>query len=191
MNGYGKIMLISTIIVIISIVIEFKKPLYPLKKDATSNIKRLFWRWLHWAVIIFMCFFFLFFDIKKYNDNIAIYYSFMTMTLLHWTIGNFCVVSLLETKHYDVEIEKITTNNIPHLKAIFKDNAKMISNLFYFFGGFNIIYITFLTKNMNPYIKYTLFSLFAISYLKNYIFAKESNYEKGLFFDCLMINPYI
>ena len=33
MKGYTKIMLISAFIVIISIVIEFRKPLYPLKKE--------------------------------------------------------------------------------------------------------------------------------------------------------------
>lgn len=191
MNGYTKIFLISTIIVIISIVIEFKNPLYPIKKDATSNIKRLFWRWIHWYIIIFICFFFLFFDIKKYNHNIAIYYSFMTMTIMHWYIGNFCLVSLLETKNYDVDLEKITTDNIPHMKAIFKDKSRMISNVFYFFGILNIIYITFFTKNINPYVKYTFLILFTASYFKNYIFSKTTNYEKGLFFDCLMANPYI
>ena len=194
MNGYTKIMLISAIIVIISIVIEFKDPLYPLKKDATSNIKRLFWRWRHWCVIIFNCFFFLFFDIKKYNHNIAIYYSLMTVTVLHW-YSSICMISFLETKNYNININKLSTSNLPHISVIFGDNSRLVANSLYFIGALNFSYITFFTKKINYWFKLTFFALFAVSYFKNIILfglqKKSEKYGNGLLQDCLMANHYI
>ena len=194
MKGYTKIMLISAIIVIISIVIEFKKPLYPLKKEIIPNIKRLFWRWLHWCSIIFNCFFFLFFNVKKYTHDIAIYYSLMTITVLHW-YSSICFLSYLETKNYNIDIKNITTSNIPHISIIFGDRSRMVAIILYSIGALNFMYITFFTKKLNKWFKYTFFALFAISYLKNIIlFRANKKFEKygnGFLQDCLMANPYI
>lgn len=195
MNGYYEIMLIALTITIISVFVEYKYgPLYPLKSDITSNIKRLFWRWLHWCIILFNCLFFLFFNVKTINNNIILYYSLMIATVLHW-YTRICMISLLETKNYDVNIEEITTSNLPHITSILGDKARICANTFYFIGIFNFIYITFYTKKLNSLFKYTFFILFAISFILNNILfrmkGKKEYYGSGFLYDCLMANPFV
>ena len=195
MNGYYEIMLISLIITIISVFVEYKYgPLYPLKPDITSNIKRLFWRWMHWCIILFNCLFFLFFSVKKSNVNIVLYYSLMIVTVLHW-YTRICVISLLETKNYDTDINEVSTSNLPHISCMIGNNARPCANLFYFIGMLNLIYITFYTKKLNSVFKYTFFILFAISFiLNNLLFQienKDEYYGNGIVSECLMANPFI
>lgn len=190
MNGYVKIALISSALTFFSVLREIDRPLYPIKISLDSNIKRIFWRWLHWNIIIFASLFVLFFRAKKFDKNIAFYYSIMTITILHW-YSSFCMISLLETKHYDIDPSTIKSNNVPHIKSLFFDNYRIITNIFYFSGILNFLYITFYTKNINKFIKYGFFIAFVFSFLQNYLLAKSNFYEKNLLYKCLMSNPFI
>lgn len=190
MNGYIKIGLISTVLTIFSIIREIERPLYPLKQDVQSNMKRLFWRWLHWNIIIFASFFVLFFKSDKFDKNIAFYYSLMTITILHW-YNNFCMISLLETKNYNVDPSKIPSSNTPHIKSLFDGQYRFVANLFYLFGIINFLYITFYTKKLSKSIKYGFLLIFTFSFVQNYLLVKSNFYKKNLLYKCIMANPFI
>ena len=190
MNGYIKIGLISTVLTVFSVIREIDRPLYPLKYGIQDNMKRLFWRWLHWNIIIFASFFVLFFKANKFDRNIAFYYSLMTITVLHW-YSSFCMISLLETKNYDIDPSKINSSNTPHIQSLFDDKYRFIANIFYFFGIINFLYITFYTKNLNKSLKYGFLIAFLFSFLQNYLLVKSNLYEKNLLYKCLMSNPFI
>ena len=189
-NGYAKIMLISTVLIIFSLINDYYNPLFPLKKDYLCNIKRLFWRWMHWNIAIFISFFCLFFDITKFNNNIAIYYSLLIITVSLW-YSNMCIINLLEIKNYNVNIFDVKTSVRPHIESIF-NKSDIIISLLYIGGFFNIIYMTFFTKKFNNKLKYIVFAFLLFSLFKTVI-LNESNilYSNNLLTKCLMANPYI
>ena len=96
------------------------------------------------GVLFYLIVFFLFFNVKKYTHDITIYYSLMTITVLHWY--SVSMISFLETKNYNIDIKNITTSNIPHISVIFGDSSRMVANILYLIGALNFIYITFFTK---------------------------------------------
>lgn len=191
LNGYYKIFVIATFILIISTICEKYVNLYPHKSCIGDNIKCYFWRLVHYMVIIFITFFFIFFNIRTFNKDIVIFYSFMCITILHWYSG-FCMISFLECKHYDIDIYN-TETTIPHLRCMLgKKYANNVASILYIIGALNLLYITFLTKNNPAWFKYPFIIAFVISFYHNYIlFDATQKFPKNLFTESLMANVYI
>ena len=117
----------------------------------------------------------------------------MSITVLHW-YNRLCMLSLLETKNYDINAGEVYTTNLPHISSILGNYARFCANIFYFFGILTVIYITFYTKKLNSLFKYTFFTLFTISYIKNNLLVQlteREKYNNGLLYKCLMTNPFI
>lgn len=191
LNGYHQIFILAFIILIISMICEHHKKRYPHKKCGGEKLRAYFWRWIHYVVTVFMCFFFLFFDIKKFNKDIILFYSFMCVTILHWYSG-FCVVSFLECKHYNIDLFNIEST-CPHFRCMMDNNtANTLSNIIYGIGALNIAYITFITKNNPAWFKYPFLIAFAISFYQNYIlYDSRGKFPKNILTESLLANPYI
>jgi len=190
LNGYYQIMFISLTVLIISIMAEQFKTHLPHKKCKGGRLKLYFWRWIHYNITIFTCLFFLFFDVKKFNKDIILYYSLMTLIIMHWYSG-FCIITLLECKHYDINIykEKISS---PYLRCIFHRFTDTFISLIFGAGGLLFLYLTFLTKNNPIWFKIPFFILFSCSYYQNYILHDNSKpIKKSLITDCFLKNPYL
>lgn len=191
LNGYHQIFILAFIILIISMICEKYIQRYPHKKCSGERVKAYFWRWIHYVVTIFMCFFFIFFDIKRFNKDIILFYSFMCVTILHWYSG-FCMVSFLECKHYNIDVYDIEST-CPHYRCMMdKNTANTLSNIIYGIGALNIAYITFITKNNPKWLKYPFIVIFAISFYQNYILYETSGkFPKNIFTESLRLNPFI
>lgn len=192
MNAYHKLMLIASILTILTIFKEYyHDPLYPLKPDITSNIKLNFWRWVHWFTILFMSCFLLFFNIKTLNKDLVLYYSILLIIVIHWHT-DICMISLLETKNYNINPKDVNTANIPFIRSLFGDFGRdIISKFFYFLTIYTFVYVTLFTKKINKVLKYSIFIIISISFYNTKLNKTHKNYNNGFLYDCLMANPFI
>ena len=184
-------MLISAIMTLVTIFKEYKYgPLYPLKSDIMSNIKLNWWRYSHWNIVLFVSFFFAFFNVRALNKDIVIYYSVLLIIVIHW-YSNVCVISLLETKHYDINPKELPTTNIPYLQALFGSFGRnVVANIFYLSTICNFIYITLFTKKINKMLKYSVFLIVLVAFYHSKT-KNHKNYTNGFLYDNVMENNFI
>lgn len=149
MNGYLKIGILSTILLILSFYTE--QHFCKLKRKQT--IKLYFWRWLHWYLMLYLDFFFIFFNIEEFDENMLIFFTVMTGVILHWNSG-FCLLNLLELKHYDVNIYEMNTNTNPHMLSLCNEKiGNIILLITFIFGTINLLLIMTITRGLNKYFK--------------------------------------
>ena len=153
MNGYIKIALISTILLFISFQTEKIYCKLERKHNSIENIKLYFWRWIHWYIMIYLDYYFIFFNIAQFDENMLVFFTVMTMVILHWKSG-FCLLNLLELKHYNINIYDFNTNINPHMMSLCNDRiANLILFVSFIFGTFNLLSIITITEGLNKYFK--------------------------------------
>jgi hypothetical protein len=163
MNGYLKIAIVATILLFISFETEKIYCKFSRKNDKTENAKLYFWRWIHWYIMIYLDYYFLFFSIEKFDENMLVFFIVVTIIILHWKSG-FCLLNLLELKHYNIDIFDFNTNVNPHMISLCNDRiANLILFVSFIFGSINLIGIMTLTNGINKYFKQYFLSFMLIT----------------------------
>ena len=163
MNGYLKIAIVATILLFISFETEKIYCKFSRKNDKTENAKLYFWRWIHWYIMIYLDDYFLFFSIEKFDENMLVFFIVVTIIILHWKSG-FCLLNLLELKHYNIDIFDFNTNVNPHMISLCNDRiANLILFVSFIFGSINLIGIMTLTNGINKYFKQYFLSFMLIT----------------------------
>ena len=192
MNGYLKIAILSTILLFISFQTEKIYCKLERKKNRSENIKLYFWRWIHWYIMIYLDYYFLFFNIANFDENMLVYFTVMTLVILHWKCG-FCLLNLLELKHYNINIYDFNTNYNPHMTALCNDRiANLILFTSFIFGSINLLSIMTITKGINKYFKQyflTFMLVFAAYYTVIDNIDGQRMYEPNRYVDFFMKHP--
>ena len=163
MNGYLKIAIVATILLFISFETEKIYCKFSRKNDKAENAKLYFWRWIHWYIMIYLDYYFLFFSIEKFDENMLVFFIVVTIIILHWKSG-FCLLNLLELKHYNIDIFDFNTNVNPHMISLCNDRiANLILFVSFIFGSINLIGIMTLTNGINKYFKQYFLSFMLIT----------------------------
>ena len=192
MNGYLKIAIISTILLFISFQTEKIYCKLERKQSKSENMKLYFWRWIHWYIMIYLDYYFIFFNIARFDENMLVFFTVMTMVILHWKSG-FCLLNLLELKHYNINIYDFNTNVNPHMLSLCNDRiANLILFVSFIFGTINLWSIMTLTTGLNKYFKRYFLSfilIFAAYYTVVDNINGERMYEKNRYVNFFMNHP--
>ena len=192
MNGYLKIAIISTILLFISFQTEKIYCKLERKQSKSENMKLYFWRWIHWYIMIYLDYYFIFFNIARFDENMLVFFTVMTMVILHWKSG-FCLLNLLELKHYNINIYDFNTNVNPHMLSLCNDRiANLILFVSFIFGTINLWSIMTLTTGLNKYFKRYFLSfmlVFAAYYTVVDNIDGQRMYEKNRYVNFFMNHP--
>ena len=192
MNGYLKIAIISTILLFISFQTEKIYCKLERKQSKSENMKLYFWRWIHWYIMIYLDYYFIFFNIALFDENMLVFFTVMTMVILHWKSG-FCLLNLLELKHYNINIYDFNTNVNPHMLSLCNDRiANLILFVSFIFGTINLWSIMTLTTGLNKYFKRYFLSfilVFAAYYTVVDNIDGQRMYEKNRYVNFFMNHP--
>lgn len=192
MNGYLKIAIIATILLFISFQTEKIYCKLERKQSKSENVKLYFWRWIHWYIMIYLDYYFIFFNIARFDENMLVFFTVMTMVILHWKSG-FCLLNLLELKHYNINIYDFNTNVNPHMLSLCNDRiANLILFVSFIFGTINLWSIMTLTSGLNKYFKRYFLSfmlVFAAYYTVVDNIDGQRMYEKNRYVNFFMNHP--
>ena len=192
MNGYLKIAIIATILLFISFQTEKIYCKLERKQSKSENVKLYFWRWIHWYIMIYLDYYFIFFNIALFDENMLVFFTVMTMVILHWKSG-FCLLNLLELKHYNINIYDFNTNVNPHMLSLCNDRiANLILFVSFIFGTINLWSIMTLTTGLNKYFKRYFLSfmlVFAAYYTVVDNIDGQRMYEKNRYVNFFMNHP--
>ena len=192
MNGYLKIAIIATILLFISFQTEKIYCKLERKQSKSENMKLYFWRWIHWYIMIYLDYYFIFFNIARFDENMLVFFTVMTMVILHWKSG-FCLLNLLELKHYNINIYDFNTNVNPHMLSLCNDRiANLILFVSFIFGTINLWSIMTLTTGLNKYFKRYFLSfilVFAAYYTVVDNIDGQRMYEKNRYVNFFMNHP--
>lgn len=192
MNGYLKIAIIATILLFISFQTEKIYCKLERKQSKSENVKLYFWRWIHWYIMIYLDYYFIFFNIARFDENMLVFFTIMTMVILHWKSG-FCLLNLLELKHYNINIYDFNTNVNPHMLSLCNDRiANLILFVSFIFGTINLWSIMTLTTGLNKYFKRYFLSfmlVFAAYYTVVDNIDGQRMYEKNRYVNFFMNHP--
>lgn len=192
MNGYLKIAIIATILLFISFQTEKIYCKLERKQSKSENVKLYFWRWIHWYIMIYLDYYFIFFNIARFDENMLVFFTVMTMVILHWKSG-FCLLNLLELKHYNINIYDFNTNVNPHMLSLCNDRiANLILFVSFIFGTINLWSIMTLTTGLNKYFKRYFLSfmlVFAAYYTVVDNIDGQRMYEKNRYVNFFMNHP--
>ena len=152
------------------------------------------WRGLHWYIVIFLNFYFVFFNINVFDENMIIYVLVYSLVMMHWYCG-FCVLNLLELKHYDIDIYNTYKCDNHYMDCVIgKKNCFILSYIVVFFSIINLLLLFFVTKNFNKHLKWIFISSI-ISCSAYYLFRNEyfeqTTYENSLIVNSILNNQFI
>ena len=142
--------------------------------------------------MIYLDYYFIFFNIARFDENMLVFFTVMTMVILHWKSG-FCLLNLLELKHYNINIYDFNTNVNPHMLSLCNDRiANLILFVSFIFGTINLWSIMTLTTGLNKYFKRYFLSfilVFAAYYTVVDNIDGQRMYEKNRYVNFFMNHP--
>ena len=175
--GYLYLIFISSILLVVSEIKEYSSCECKSIKYK-SKLKANIYKFSHLLVMLYLSTFIILFNYTNDKINVYIYLIFSMFIVFHWNFFGWCILTLLEMKHYDLNksIEKYKPGFHPTISTIFGKWDKIVLNSL---GVLMLINVTFvLYRNINIYksIKIIYYILFLYLFLNSTVFCKNIYY---------------
>lgn len=195
MNGYSKILLVSIILIIISIIKETHSPFI---KNNNLNIFEYLHiyliRYIHYVIYLMSCFYLLFFNGIGKNIDAYLYLTLIFITVLGWYLFESCCLSYFELLFYNIDLEKTDIGFHPILISLFNNYDSLILYISSYLYIINVIVILYYLKSVKIIYKIIYFIAFLFLFIEslfisNVVFYSPTN--KYLLFFKNIFNNYM
>jgi hypothetical protein len=195
MNGYSKILLVSIILIIISIIKETNYPFINNNNLTISEYLHIYLiRYIHYVIYIMSCFYLLFFNGIGTNVDAYFYLTLIFITVLGWYLFESCCLSYFELLFYNIDLEKTDISYHPIFISLFNNYDSLILEISSYLYVANVIIILYYLKSVKIIYKIIYFILFLFLFIEslfisNVIFYSPTN--KYLLFFKNIYNKYM
>ena len=194
-NGYSKILLVSIILIIISIIKETHYPFIHNNNLTIFEYLHIYLiRYIHYVVYIASCFYLLFFNGIGRNIDAYLYLTLIFITVLVWYLFESCCLSYFELLFYDIDLEKTDIAYHPIFVSLFNNYDSLIVDISSYLYIINIIIILYYLKSIKIIYKIIYFILFLFLFIESLFISKVVFYpptNKYLLFFKDIYNKYM
>ena len=195
MNGYTKILLLSIILIIISIIKETHSPFIKNNNLTIFEYIHIYLiRYFHYAIYLMSCFYLLFFNGVGTKFDAYIYLTLIFIIVLGWYLFESCCLSYFELLFYNIDLEKTDISFHPIFVSIFGNYDLTVLTVSSYLYIINVIVILYYLKSVKIIYKIIYFILFLFLFIEslfisNVVFYSSTN--KYLSFFKNIYNNYI
>jgi len=195
MNGYSKILLLSIILIIISIIKETHSPFIKNNNLTVFEYLHIYLiRYIHYVIYIISCFYLLFFNGIGTNVDAYLYLTMIFIIVLGWYLFECCCLSYFELLFYNVDLEKTDIAYHPILISLFNNYDSLILDISSYLYIINVIVILYYLKSVKIIYKIIYFVLLLFLFIEslfisNVVFYSSNN--KYLLFFKNIYNQYM
>lgn len=160
MNGYGKILLVALLMIIISIINEKTNPYINAMPTKVEYIHIYLIRYIHYICYLFSSFYLLFFNGLGTNFDKYVYLILIFSIVLGWYMFDSCILSFFELLFYNIDMEKVKTTFHPVFYSIYGNYSSYIigiSGILYIINVSVLLYYLKSVKLVYKAIYYILF----------------------------------